>query len=251
MLKHNNKPTPKVISKNLKGSKFKFGIVSDTHFGSKFEAINELHTFYKRAIDDGCNFIVHAGDMVDGSASMHKGFLYELHALGADEQISHVIENYPKGIDTYYITGNHDNSHFKQNGTSIAKTISKERKDLIYCGEDEADININGIIIRMFHGGNGAYALSYPAQKYINGIQGGNKPHILALGHLHTAYYLPYRNIHTIGAGCYQWQSRWMRAKALNPVVGGWIIEVEHKDNEILTFNSNFVQFYSKEVENE
>lgn len=247
LLQTEHKPKPKVIDRRLKGNKFKFGIVSDTHFGSKFEAINELHTFYKKAKDDGVEFMVHAGDIVDGSASMHKGFLYELHALGADDQINHVIKNYPNSLTTYFITGNHDYSHYKQNGTAISTAISKGRPDLIYCGETEGDITINGIIIRLYHGGSGAYAISYPAQKHINNIQGGNKPHILIFGHLHTSYYIPYRNIHSLGAGCFQWQSAWMRSKGLNPVVGGWIVEVEHKDGEIISFNPKFVQFYKEQ----
>jgi len=243
LLQSTKRPTPQIIQQYLGGKKFKFGVVSDTHLGSKFEALNELHTFYKRCIDDGCEFMVNAGDITDGSAAMHKGFLYELNHLGADDQIDHVLNNYPSGIKTYYCQGNHDESHFKQNGTSIAKGLS-QRKDLLYCGDVEVDIEINGIIIRLYHGGSVAYAITYPAQKYINAIQGGSKPNIIIFGHLHSAYYLPYRNIHSLGAGCFQWQTRWLRSKGLQPVVGGWIVEVEISNGSIISFDPRFIQFY-------
>ena len=243
-LQGEKRPAPKSIKKRLSGNKFKFGVVSDSHLGSKYEALDELHTFYERCKNEDVSFMVHGGDMVDGSAAMHKGFLYELHKLGADEQIDWVVSNYPSGLETYYILGNHCESHFKQNGTSIDKSISKQREDLICVGNTEADVDINGLKLRLFHGGSTAYALSYPAQKYINNIQGGNKPNIIIFGHLHTAYYLPYRNIHSLGAGCFQYQSSWMRSKGINPVVGGWIVEVEHQDKDIISFNPKFIQFY-------
>jgi len=107
MLNSSKTPDPSKIKIYLNGGKrFKFGVVSDTHFGSKFEAINELHTFYEVCKREGVDFMVNAGDITDGSASMHKGFLYELHKLGADDQIDYVLNNYPNSLTTYYICGN-------------------------------------------------------------------------------------------------------------------------------------------------
>jgi predicted phosphodiesterase len=154
MLQSESRPKPIVIDSKLKGKTFKFGLVSDSHLGSKFEALNELHTFYEICKKSGVDFMVHSGDLVDGSASMHKGFLYDLHKLGADEQIQHVIDNYPSiGVKTYYVLGNHCLSHEKTNGTNIARPISAQRDDMIYLGDVEADVNISGIKIRLYHAG--------------------------------------------------------------------------------------------------
>lgn len=247
LLKH-NRPEPKIINSHLKGNKFKFGLVSDTHFGSKFSAIDELHTFYEKAKNEDCQFMLHAGDISDGAASMHAGFLYELEYIGADEQIEHIIKDYPNnGLNTYYITGNHDESHFKANGTSISKPISQSRSDLIWCGDyggEDGRLIINDIKISLTHIGRPAYALSYPLQKYINGIEGGSKPQILLNGHLHYAEYLPYRNINALGAGCFQWQTRFLKKLGLTPTVGGWIVEVEHNKGEIIAFKPCFTQYY-------
>jgi DNA polymerase II small subunit/DNA polymerase delta subunit B len=81
-------------------------------------------------------------------------------------------------------------------------------------------------------------------QKYINSIQGGTKPNIICAGHLHSSYYLPYRNIHAIGSGCFQWQTNWMRSKGMQAVVGGWIVEVKHNKGEVISIKPQFTQFY-------
>lgn len=245
LLQSTHKQAPAIINSRLKGKQFTFGLVSDTHLGSKFEAIDQLHTFYEICKKRRVDFMLHSGDLVDGSASMHKGFLYDLHKLGADDQINYVIDSYPNnGLKTYYILGNHDYSHEKANGTNIAKPITSKREDLIYLGDVEADLNINGIKIRLYHAGSNAYAISYPMQKYINSIQGGAKPNIICAGHLHSSYYLPYRNIHAIGAGCFEWQTSWMRSKGMQAVVGGWIVTVRHHKGEVQSISTEFVQFY-------
>jgi len=245
LLQSTARQAPVILNSRLKGKTFKFGLVSDTHLGSKFEAINELHTFYEICKERKVDFMLHSGDMVDGAASMHKGFLYDLHKLGADDQIQYVIEQYPNnGLVTYYILGNHDLSHEKANGTNIAKPISTARPDMIYLGDVEEDLVMNGIKIRLYHAGNGAYAISYPMQKYINAIQGGNKPNVICAGHLHSSYYLPYRNIHAIGSGCFEWQTTWMRSKGIQVVVGGWIVTIKHSKGEVQSIQTEFVQFY-------
>ena len=98
---------PKVLEHNISNKVFTFGIVSDTHFGSIHEKIDELYTFYAICKKEGINVVVHAGDLVAGWG-VYKGQENEVHTFGADGQVAYVIKNYPKvkGITTYFITGN-------------------------------------------------------------------------------------------------------------------------------------------------
>jgi len=62
------------------------------------------------------------------------------------------------------------------------------RNDLIFIGHMERDIEYKqakgSSIIRVIHAGGGsAYAVSYTSQKYVESLQGGEKPQIVLVGH--------------------------------------------------------------------
>lgn len=43
-----------------------FGIVSDTHMGSRYEALDKLYEHYDNMYDAGVKHVLHAGDCLDG-----------------------------------------------------------------------------------------------------------------------------------------------------------------------------------------
>jgi len=190
------------------GEKVRFGVVSDTHIGSMFEHLDLLNLAYKTFRREGIQIVYHAGDMVDGFG-IYPSQEFEQHALGFEAQTQAVIDGYPKfkNIQTYFITGNHDLSYWKKAGIDIGRIVTQRRPDLVYLGQEEADIQIkiNGrkVTIRLSHPRTGtAYALSYQTQKYIDSLSGGQKPKILFFGHRHKAMFLPcYRNIFTLECG--------------------------------------------------
>jgi len=238
---------PKIIEKNISNKTFKFAIVSDTHFGSKLAKINELHTFYEICRKDGIDTIIHAGDIVDGNRVFF-GHETELDVWGAANQAKFAIENYPKikGIKTYFITGNHCLSFFKQNGIDVGELITQKREDLVYCGQFIGNISINGVNIRFIHPDGYAYAISYKSQKIAEQIPSGEKPHIICFGHWHQALYFFYRNMHIINCGAFQGQSQFLLRKGVNPAIGGWTIKVRVADDKkktILAFTPTFVPF--------
>ena len=93
--------------KRWAGNVYKFGVVSCTHLGSKYQQITALHDFYALCGKIGVDTVFHCGDVVDGE-HMWRGHEYDLFALGADEQIKYAVANYPKvkGIKTKAISGN-------------------------------------------------------------------------------------------------------------------------------------------------
>src|SRR3990167_3417620 len=66
---------PRIIETHFNGNEFTFGIVSDTHFCSTEERINELHTFYKICADQDIETIVHAADLIAGCFEGQTTFL--------------------------------------------------------------------------------------------------------------------------------------------------------------------------------
>lgn len=241
-----------VISQ-VRGKKFKIGIISDTHIGSIYENPAIVESLYKVFKNRRVDAIYHAGDMLDGF-NMFKGHEFEVHALSLDEQVKLVVNNYPhiEGVNTYFITGSHDLSWHKKVGLDPGDLIIKDRPDLKYLGREERDIELcEGIIFRLFHPGKGAaYALSYHPQKYADSLSGGRKPNILVIGHYHKAEHLPcYRNMDIIQAGCTQSQSPFMRRNNLAAHLGGWILEGRIDREHLLSgFKGEFIAFYEEEL---
>lgn len=238
----------KILTKHVTDKSFRFGLVSDTHLCSVHERLNELHTFYFICKKMGIKDVVHAGDLLAGW-KVYRGQENEVHTFGARNQADYAIANYPKigDITTYFINGNHDEAWYKLAGIDTGELIAEKRDDMKYLGFYNADIKLNGVILRLHHGdGGGAYALSYKGQKYAEQIPSGKKPRVLVLGHFHTAFYFWYRNIHIINAGCFESQSLYLLRKMLNPAIGGWIIEMKlSKKNEVLAFKPAWIPFFT------
>jgi len=129
----------------------------------------------------------------------------------------------------------------------------KGRTDLKYLGYMEHDIELTTpeggkTVIRLQHpGGGSAYAVSYQPQKIIESLAGGEKPHILLLGHYHKAGSFFLRSVHTVLTGCFQAQSPFMRKKRLAAHLGGYICEfTQAPDGSVLRWKPMFIPFYDE-----
>lgn len=228
----------------------RFGLVSDTHINSKYTQLTHLHDFYDKCVQEGIDTVYHAGDIDDGE-EMRMGHKYECYTQGADDHVKEIIRVYPKrdGITTYFITGNHDASIIKRCGYDIGYAIAKERKDMIYLGQSIADIMLTpNCKFRLQHPWDGtAYSISYKPMKIIEAMQGGEKPNLIAIGNYHKAEYLPYRNVHSLQAGCFQGITPFMQNKGLSAYMGGWIIElqVEKDTGYIKSIKQQFIPYYT------
>lgn len=226
----------------------RFGLVSDTHLGSKYDQLTYLHEFYDLCEQEGITDIYHAGDVTDG-LKMRTGHEFEVYTVAADEMVDNVIKNYPcrKNITTYFITGNHDASIYKHVGYDVGHAIARGRPDMVYLGRDCAVINLTPeCTLELRHPWDGgAYSLSYRIQKMIEAMEADSKPNILVVGHYHKSLYMFYRNIHALYPGCFQSQTPFTRGKCISTQMGGYIVEVKvDKDGTIQAFKSQFVPFY-------
>lgn len=243
------KPVKVKVLQPLKTKRYKFGIVSDTHLCDKSCALSELHAFYKRCEKEGIKEVVNAGDIVAGSGRVYPGQTNDLVVFGFDDQLDYVAEQYPKfNGKTYFINGNHDMSYRIDSGANFGVALSQKREDLVFLGDYDATVVLNGIKIGLHHGAGGAsYATSYKLQKYIEKIGGGQKPQIYVLGHYHTTLSMFYRNIYAFLPGCFQKPNDFSVRLGLPNTVGGWIIEVEVADDRfhtIVSLKSQYIAYY-------
>lgn len=237
----------------IKENTLVFGVVGDTHYGSLYEAKDELAAIYDAYKAEGVTDVFHAGDVIDGH-KVYSGQEFEIHAHGWAAQRDHFIAHAPKveGIDTHFVTGNHDLSMKKAAGLDVGPELAERRSDWHFLGEDYATIAFytkSGIryTIGIIHPGGGtAYAISYRGQKITEQIEGGSKPNMLIIGHYHKAEWLPsYRNVSVLQSGCFQYQTPHMLTKGLAAHVGGWIVKVTPQSETANIVDARFMSFYA------
>lgn len=237
-------PKADIIKQEIKGEKWKVGVISDLHIGSNVFRPVELNEFIKYGKDNGVNIWLMPGDIIDGNC-VYPGQEYEQSIPGIDAQIKHFEDVFPEIEKGYFIIGNHEYAAFKKVGKNVGQDICRNRKEFQYVGCMEGRVEINGVIFELFHPtGSGAYALSYKLQKRIESYIPGDKPRFLLMGHYHQSINMTVRNV--TGYMCGSWQGPNTFSKALNlpNVTGGWIIEVMSDNGEVNSIKSEFIQFY-------
>lgn len=163
-----------------------------------------------------------------------------------------------KGINTYFITGDdHEGWYVQREGVEVGRYLegvakAAGRNDMVYLGHMEHDIFFAGkkqtSVMRLIHAGGGSsYATSYAAQKIVESYQGGEKPHVLLVGHYHKAEYGYPREVHVIQAGCTCDQTPFLRKNKIQAHVGGWTIEMTvNADGVITRFRQEWIPFFDK-----
>ncbi|MBU0792006.1 MAG: metallophosphoesterase family protein [Gammaproteobacteria bacterium] len=238
----------KSIQHYFSGKKIRIGIISDTHKGSLYanQHLEDslINYFNKNKVDA----IYHIGDLCDGE-KMYRGHEYEIEMHGADKQVKHCVETFPK-VDSkmYFITGNHDLSFWKNAGVDIGFQIAKERNDLEYLGQEQAIIEIKPKIklMLMHPGGGTSYAVSYKSQKLIESFTGGEKPNLLLIGHFHKYDHLFYRNIHAFQCPTTQSQTPFMKRKPTPSIMGGLLLDIYIDKKGINKIRSEYLPYYEK-----
>jgi predicted phosphodiesterase len=230
----------------------RFGVVSDTHLGHRNQQISHLRDFYRQAGEWGAEFMLHAGDLVDGQ-NMHRDQQFELFQHGVDAQAKYAIEHLPKlGRGTaksklqpqYIIGGNHDGSGWNDVGANVLGQLADNRPDIHFLGAPQAVFDHDGLRIMLLHPSGGSpYAKSYRAQKVVEGFAPDEKPHVLLIGHLHYFCHVSIRNVEAYQLPCFQAQTAYMKAKGLYPDIGGLLFDVEYDDAGPTAITNKFVRY--------
>lgn len=228
------------------------GVVSDTHFGNIHQQLHLLNEFYQEAYNRGIKTVLHCGDVVDGNYTNRGEQPRQQFLHGFDEQVGYVVDMYPEisGITTEYILGSHDETHYKNDQATVGEWVSRCRHDMIYRGQDTADVSINNVRITLDHpGGGSAKSLSYKPQQRIEILESGYKPHILLIGHYHKNYSFVYRNVRGIEVPAFCDKTQFQGKQGLSNSVGGYFLDIySDKKGNIQYFEAEDMIFGHKDM---
>lgn len=232
----------------------RFVVVSDTHLGSKQQQLTLWRRFYDEARDFRPEFVLHAGDAVDGSPKMHRDTVYGQFVHGFDAVTRYATERWPimpdkrgRPIPQWVIGGNHDGSFFNDNGANVLASIAALRDDIRYLGAPTATFHASGLDVMLMHPDGGVpYARSYKLQKIVEQMPADTKPHILLCGHWHVPCHVTgYRNVEAMSLMCFQSQTPYLRMKGLAPVVGGLMCEATYSSSGLDSLKTHWVRYPS------
>lgn len=219
------------------GKILRVGVVSDTHLGAHEQALDELHCAYDVFAAEGIREVWHAGDWGTG-VELFRTHHSEAHVHTGPEQVEYLVKNYPqrKKITTRGISGNHDlEGAFGKIGFDPVQAFAQQRPDIDYLGPYGAYLELRentGSYVHLLHGNGGmSYAVSYKAQKLVDGYPAARKPNALIVGHWHVRGEFTARNVNVLFPGCFEWQSRFMQRLGLQPAVGFHILELTVADD--------------------
>lgn len=222
-------------------------LLSDTHLCSKYDRLDILRYLYAKAEDLGVKHVLHSGDFTDGKSNRPE-HIYELKEHSYEGQIDYCVEKYPTfNGKTYVIGGNHDEWWYKATGSEIVKAIANRRDDIVYLGSNVADLKINGLKIRLYHGKGGvAYAKSYKIQKYLDSIPLHERPQILQTGHIHQSFYMKQDDTHCFQTSCLEDLTPYSKSQGFANDKSVWWVDVAlnkrgkitHLTQELETFGA-------------
>lgn len=241
-------PPQLVVQIPISGNSFTFGYFSDPHIGHKkfrTDLFDYMTRFFQREKPD---FILNPGDHLEGMSG-RPGHVYELSHIGFAQQFAYLKELYAllDEFPHYGIDGNHDQWYYKKGdgGVIVGEELEKALKNYHHIGQDEGDLEVSGVKIKLYHGGDGtAYATSYKLQKLIESFTGGEKPNIVLSGHYHKALYMFSRGVHGFECGTLCGQTRWMRGKKIPAHMGFGLIRVVFNDKGVERLQHEFVPWY-------
>lgn len=239
------------------GKWVKFGVCGDKHLCNMHSRLDVQKLLYDVYEEEGITTVYDTGNWIDGECRFNKG---ELLVHGMDAQIEYWVENHQerKGITTRYVAGDDHEGWYQQRECidigrhAMLMAQHMGRFDLEYLGYAEALIELkakSGSRFMMVNhpGGGAAYAVSYKGQKYVESLQGGEKPAIILQGHYHKFNAGYPREVWVVDTGTCCDQTLFMRKKQLQAHVGGQIVELmQAPDGRVVRFRVEFLPFYDR-----
>lgn len=232
------------ISELTEGRDLRFAVVSDTHMGSNYEALDELGRFYKMVEDRGIETVYHVGDISEGYYSNRPVSIFDTHAVGFTDQVKHIVRNYPRGnVTTYFITGNHDATHFRNGFADIGTAIDAQREDLVYLGHNFAKIHLTpNLTMSLIHPTDGVTnTLSLKLQHLID-RNASRRADIMLVGHYHKSCMVKYHGVYGYLVPSFQHPTPFMDDNNLQSDVAGMIFTVRvDADGNLLSVVTEYV----------
>ena len=138
----------------------KYGVISDTHMGSKDYRPDILEHAVNKFTREGVDFVLHTGDILEGMSG-RDGHIYELTHLGATAQVNYAVEQLSQIKQKVYgitATNSHDGwfSSKGNTGFEVGPELDAKIDNFNFIGYDEVDVETDGgAKIRLLHPGGG------------------------------------------------------------------------------------------------
>ena len=213
------------------GGRFRVGVISDLHAGSKYCLRAQLRDCIERMYRRGVRDILIPGDLTDGC---YGHGVFELKYSGVQDQVADLERMLPQkeGLRYHAISGNHDYTFSERTGLDFGSYCvgyfkTRGRNDLCFYGDRAATLRIGGTSVRLLHpSGSCSYAISYKLQKFVESFDSGEKPGILLVGHYHRSCYIYTRGVHAFAVPTFQGPgSAFGKSLGLGPqAIGGLIL---------------------------
>ena len=131
-------------------SNTKFIVISDTHFGAKYENMGYLDYVYNYAKKNGIKHILVTGDLIDGNCFNY--YWCDKKYSNIKSQLEHVFYDYcyDDNIENIILLGNHDFSALSKEGIDISNYLSI-RDDFKILGYKEGYLRIKDEYITLKH----------------------------------------------------------------------------------------------------
>ena len=238
---------PKLKHSPVTTGHIKFIATGDSHIGHSEFRDDWWAAMVSRGVEEGVDFLLHTGDILEGMSG-RPGHVYELAQIGFEAQFAKakdMINLCPFPFKA--IIGNHDQWYCGKGdqGLNVGLRLDESIPHFEYLGMQEADIVVEGVKIKLWHGLDGsAYSLSYRTQKFVEMLSGGEKPNILLAGHTHKSIFYQTRNVNVFETGTTCGQTGFMRGKKLAAHTGFWIVDVWSNESGLVRIRPEWTPFY-------
>jgi hypothetical protein len=193
------------------------GIIGGTHFGSSEANLGVLRAAYKHFANLGITDVLHSGNVLAGKPP--RGFLADYDNTDFEGQLGRFRKEYPryKDITTHFISGHRDLQFVSKSHIDPGFEIASSREDFNNLGSLEADLLFHAedkkpFNLRLYNEKLGFfYGNSYQAQRKIENMSGGDKPHILIIGGTQQMWQCRYMGVDVLKVTGVQNQTQKMR----------------------------------------
>jgi len=203
----------------------RFGVISDSHFGSKYTIQEAIETIPFQLVEEGAQFICFLGDLFDG-INVYPAQHLEQKDASADGQLALAVKCFPRlPVPVFLIGGNHDFS-FQKVGLDNVKRFAEIRREISFLGYFQADLRLQGgVMIRLFHPrGKLTKTKSRAVQNAIETFI-PDAPQILLIGHYHWAFLaMKYLGVWAFLSPSFQKTTPYLRRQGLRSEIGGVLI---------------------------
>jgi len=216
------------------GQRLCFGVISDSHIGSRYLLQEALEEIPQRLVREGAQFLIFAGDLYDG-VHMRKDQHLEQIDPSADGQLALAVKLFPStGKIVYGIAGNHCASFLKI-GLDNVRRFANIRKEFIFLGYYQALLPLTPKSdLLIFHPrGKLAKTRSRSLQNVIELFIPSKRTISLAIvGHWHSPFLaMKYFGVWGFLAPSFQKTTPYLASQGMKSEVGGILITVEIRDN--------------------